>query len=64
MNNNKKTNEQADVRKQNIAGYGAVKFAPGGGFIVGLDYINWKTVYVDKPSGYANRLNLYLIYQF
>jgi hypothetical protein len=54
----------AGDRRRNLAVYGNTELDAGGGFLVGLDYINWRTEYVERPDGTANRFDLYALYKF
>lgn len=54
----------AGDRTQNLAAFGNLELDAGGGFIMGLDYIHWRTEYVDRPRGDANRFDLYGMYRF
>lgn len=51
-------------REKNLALFGNLEADAGGGFVFGLDYINWKTEYVGKPKGTANRFDLYGMFKF
>ncbi|RMH22360.1 MAG: hypothetical protein D6696_03625, partial [Acidobacteria bacterium] len=51
-------------RIENRASYLVNRFRFGRPFMIGLDYLNWKTRFKGLPSGTDNRLNLYLIYNF
>jgi len=51
-------------RLKNWSFYIANRLSLGGGFMVGLDYIYWKTIYKGLKDGNANRFNLFFQYNF
>jgi hypothetical protein len=51
-------------RSKNWTLYLANRFSLGGGFLMGLDYIYWKTEYKGLKEGDANRFDLFLQYNF
>ena len=51
-------------RSKNWTLYLAHRFQLGGGFLIGLDYIYWKTEYKGLRDGDANRFNLFFQYDF
>lgn len=52
------------ARSKNWTFYLVNRFQLGGGFLIGLDYIYWKTEYKDLEDGDANRFNLFFQYDF
>ena len=55
-----KNGDKADNTTWYIGG----NFKPGGGLLLGIEYINWKTGYKDVPEGTDNRVNLIAQYNF
>jgi hypothetical protein len=51
-------------RRQNTSVYLAQHLKPWAQTTIGLDYVRWNTLYVDRPAGRANRFNGYLAYNF
>ena len=51
-------------KAENTTWYIGGNFKPGGGFLLGIEYINWKTGYKDAPEGTDNRVNLIAQYNF
>jgi hypothetical protein len=54
----------AGGRTRNSAWYIANRLTAGRPFVVGLDYLRWRTEYRDAPSGTDNRINAYATYSF
>ena len=51
-------------KAENTTWYIGGNFKPGGGLLLGIEYINWKTGYKDAPEGTDNRVNLIAQYNF
>ena len=51
-------------KTDNTTWYVGGNFKPGGGLLLGIEYINWKTGYKDAPEGTDNRVNLIAQYNF
>ena len=51
-------------KAENTTWYIGGNFKPGGGLLLGIEYINWKTGYKDTPEGTDNRVNLIAQYNF
>jgi hypothetical protein len=51
-------------RTRNRTFYVANRITPGGGFLLGIDYLRWKTSYLGLQPGVDNRFNLFLQYSF
>lgn len=51
-------------RTRNRTFYLAHRIAPGGGFLLGVDYLRWRTTYKGLQPGVDNRLNLFFQYGF
>jgi hypothetical protein len=51
-------------RTRNGAVYIANRITPNGNFLVGADYLRWKTGYKGVERGVDNRLNIFLQYNF
>lgn len=51
-------------RSQNGAWYIVNRFNAGRPFVIGADYLRWRTEYVGLPEGTNNRVNAYVTYNF
>jgi hypothetical protein len=51
-------------RSWNGAWYVVNRFNAGRPFVLGADYLRWRTEYRDLPDGTDNRVNIYAIYNF
>jgi hypothetical protein len=51
-------------RTRNHAYYFANRITPGGNFLIGADYLRWLTDYKGLQRGVANRVNIFLQYNF
>lgn len=54
----------AGGRTQNGAWFLANRFTVARPFVVGVDYLRWRTEYRGLPAGTDNRINAYAIYNF
>lgn len=51
-------------RTRNRAAYLGSRITPGGNFLIGADYLRWRTDYRGFLSGIDNRVNIFLQYGF
>jgi hypothetical protein len=51
-------------RTRNRAFYFANRITPGHNFLIGADYLRWKTTFKGPRSGIDNRVNIFLQYSF
>lgn len=54
----------AGGRSKNEVWYLVQRFRLARSFLVGIDYLNWRTEFQGLPAGEDNRFNLYLVYNF
>lgn len=54
----------AGGRSWNGAWYLVNRFSAGRPFVLGADYLRWRTEYRGLPDGTDNRVNIYAIYNF
>jgi hypothetical protein len=54
----------ASGRSKNRLYYVGAEYNRYNPFVVGAEYINWETEYVDLPSGEDHRVKLYFLYNF
>ena len=51
-------------RTRNRAFYIANRISPGGSFLIGIDYLRWKTNFKGPTRGVDNRVNVFLQYSY
>jgi hypothetical protein len=54
----------AGGRTRNRAFYVGNRITPGGNFLLGFDYLRWRTDYKGFLSGISNRVNIFMQYNF
>ncbi|HEV8483404.1 MAG TPA: hypothetical protein VGV87_07640 [Blastocatellia bacterium] len=54
----------ATGRTRNEAFYLGNRISPGGSFLIGVDYLRWKTSYKGLTRGLDNRVNVFLQYSY
>ena len=54
----------AGVRTRNGAFFIANRITPGGNFVLGADYLRWRTDFKGFLRGINNRVNIFFQYNF